>query len=187
MWAKAVKTVCWGWGWYWPSRIRAISSRREHCSCGGGKVSSALQHPSSWPKARIDIVTGALGCKNTYLQWFQTDQVWTLGTDKIQRQGIKRWWNKKRIHFSEADTGKTHTQISKTTSKVLKLLLGLWGKCGSKVGGRACEQHGQLNHCLGDNLVGSWWHQSGSYRLRGQFLFSSQDALRAGSLAWIKG
>ena len=97
MWAKAVKTVCWGWGWYWPSRITAISSRREHCSCGGGRVSSALQHPSSWTKTRTDIVTEAQVCKSTRLQGFQRIRLGHLPL--IKSKGRESSGDKERKEF----------------------------------------------------------------------------------------
>lgn len=78
----------------------------------------------------------------------QTDQVWSLTADKMQRQRAEWWWNKKEI--SEAHTGKT-TAISKTVPQSAENTYRfVIGKCGTKVGGyRQLGGKGQANHCLG--------------------------------------
>ena len=53
----------------------------------------------------------------------------------MQRQRDEWWWNKTEIYFSEANAGKTCTGVSKTVSKVPKILPGLCKESGTKVSG----------------------------------------------------
>lgn len=60
---------------------------------------------------------------------------------KIHRQRDK-WW----LYFAGANIGKTPTSMSRSDSKVLKILLG---SCKENVGQRSVGSKGQVHHCLG--------------------------------------
>lgn len=68
----------------------------------------------------------AAGAQFTRLWGPQTDQVWPLPADKIQRQRDQWWQNQKGISVSEANPGKTAAHGSKAVSRVLKILPGLF-------------------------------------------------------------
>lgn len=78
----------------------------------------------------------------------QTDLVQPFAIDKTQRQRNEWGWNKKRICFSEANTGKTGDW--KTVCKILKVLASLCKKNLGKrwVGTCRWTVRGQMDHYL---------------------------------------
>lgn len=113
------------------------------------KYSSCLPHQNYSP--------GVQGCDSTWLRGARTDQVQLLLTKSIGRETSSGETRRKFISVRPA-VGRPRTCISKTVSKVLKILIGLYKEdvghrsvctCRWAVKVRSCH------HCLGASHAGS--------------------------------
>ena len=125
----------------------------------------------------------AQACKRTWLWGAQTDQVQPLTADKIQRQRELGGETRKEFTSVRPTPGRQQTSISKTVSKVPKILPGLYkenvgqrwmGLCRWAVKAKSIIV---LESITGEGLLA----QGNLYCSRELFWFSSGDALPSGS------